>query len=133
MRPLFADTFYFLALLNPHDSAHAKAVVLSQTRREPLLTTPWVITELADALSDPQRRAQCGRFVESLRTNPRVQIPLPTKEIFDAGWGLYLSRPDQPWSLTDCISFALMRKRGIKDALTGDHHFEQAGFRALLK
>jgi hypothetical protein len=46
---------------------------------------------------------------------------------------LYAERPDKGWSLTDCIFFVVMRQQGIIQALTGDHHFEQAGFSALLK
>jgi predicted nucleic acid-binding protein len=44
----------------------------------------------------------------------------------------YESRPDKAWSLTDCISFVVMNQHGLTEALTGDHHFEQAGFTALL-
>jgi uncharacterized protein len=43
-----------------------------------------------------------------------------------------LSRRDKEWSLTDCISFVVMKERGLTEALTADHHFEQAGFKALL-
>jgi hypothetical protein len=49
------------------------------------------------------------------------------------GVQLYAQRPDKEWSLTDCISFVVMTQEGIFDALTGDRHFEQAGFVALLK
>lgn len=49
------------------------------------------------------------------------------------GIELYSQRPDKNWSLTDCISFQVMKSFGITEALTGDHHFEQAGFVALLK
>ena len=45
----------------------------------------------------------------------------------------FAARPDKEWSLTDCISFVAMNERDITDALTSDHHFEQAGFRILLK
>jgi len=51
----------------------------------------------------------------------------------DRGLALYISRPDKDWSLTDCISFVVMKERGLTGALTADHHFEQAGFVALLK
>lgn len=54
-------------------------------------------------------------------------------EIFERGVELYHSRLDKQWSLTDCISFVVMSEEGIAEALTGDHHFEQAGFVALLK
>ena len=52
---------------------------------------------------------------------------------FHTGLTLYFSRPDKDWSLTDCISFVIMQREGITEALTGDHHFEQAGFNILLK
>lgn len=54
-------------------------------------------------------------------------------ELHNRSIKLYASRPDKQWSLTDCISFEVMRREGITEALTGDHHFEQAGFVALLK
>jgi hypothetical protein len=53
--------------------------------------------------------------------------------LFEAGTDLYSRRSDKEWSLTDCISFVVMQEQGIGEALTGDRHFEQAGFRALLK
>ncbi len=54
-------------------------------------------------------------------------------ELFKAGVAFYAMRPNKDWSLTDCISFHVMRDRGIREALTGDHHFEQAGFKTLLR
>lgn len=53
--------------------------------------------------------------------------------VYQAGFDLFAARPDKAWSLTDCISFGVMRERGLSDALTADHHFEQAGFRAVFK
>ncbi|MCK4659121.1 MAG: hypothetical protein KAV82_06320 [Phycisphaerae bacterium] len=52
---------------------------------------------------------------------------------FSEGVELYLTRGDKFWGLVDCVSFMVMRAMGLSDALTGDHHFEQAGFHALLK
>jgi len=52
---------------------------------------------------------------------------------FNAGLDLYRQRVDKDWSLTDCISFAVMQRMSLIDALTTDHHFEQAGFNVLLK
>jgi uncharacterized protein len=68
-----------------------------------------------------------------LRGDRRVEIAPATSEAFAEGIKLYADRPDKDWSLTDCISFIVMKERGIIEALTGDHHFEQAGFRAALK
>ena len=46
---------------------------------------------------------------------------------------MFSERLDKEWSLTDCASFLVMQGKGIQDALTHDHHFEQMGFRALLR
>jgi hypothetical protein len=53
--------------------------------------------------------------------------------LLDAGLGLYGRRLDKEWSLADCIAFVVMKDEGITDALTTDRHFEQAGFKVLLK
>ena len=67
-----------------------------------------------------------------LRDDPDAVIVRPSQELFDQGVGLFGRRLDQSWSLTDCISFVVMEQQRIRDALTGDRHFEQAGFRVLL-
>jgi len=56
-----------------------------------------------------------------------------SSELFEAGLELYRSRADKQWSMTDCISFVVMRREGITDALTADRRFEQAGFHVLLR
>jgi hypothetical protein len=52
--------------------------------------------------------------------------------LFERGLSLYLRRMDKDWSLTDCVSFVVMEEMALTDALTGDRHFEQAGFHVLL-
>jgi predicted nucleic acid-binding protein len=52
---------------------------------------------------------------------------------FPAALDLFRRRSDKNWSLTDCSSFLIMQKMAISEALTYDLHFEQAGFRALLR
>jgi predicted nucleic acid-binding protein len=129
----FADSFYFLALFNPKDAAHDASVMASKDFSGSLVTSDWVFTEVADALSDKSNRHSCIDFINDLRRSPRVIVEPASRALFESGWALYGVRPDKDWSLTDCISFVVMEERGITDALTGDHHFEQAGFRALLK
>lgn len=131
--PTFADSFYFLALFNPRDAAHARARAASEQLHGSLVTTDWVLTEMADALCDAVNRRGCVEFINDLRCSSRVDIEPASRAWFDAGMELFQQRPDKDWSLTDCISFAVMQHRGILDALTGDRHFEQAGFRALLR
>jgi hypothetical protein len=130
--PVFADTFYFLALFNPRDHGHARAVHYASNTIDSLVTTDWVLTETGDALADPVNREGCVEFIDDLRVSASVDIVPASRELFDAGWDMYRNRLDKGWSLTDCISFVVMQRRDIREALTGDHHFEQAGFQALL-
>ena len=130
---IFADTFYFLALLNQSDAAHGRPRTVSEELTDPLLTTAWVLTEVGDALAAPSLRGAFLRLVKTLRSDPNTRIVSPTQTLFDQGLNLYAERPDQNWTLTDCISFVVMREHGITQALTGDRHFVQADFRALLR
>lgn len=133
MMRVFADSYYFFAMLNPRDPAHAKAVEISRQNRRPLVTTAWVLTELADGLASTPHREIFRRVLDDLEAN-RSNLVVPANvETFEKGVDLYHSRPDKEWSLTDCVSFIVMREEGLTDALTGDRHFEQAGFHALLK
>jgi predicted nucleic acid-binding protein len=132
MKECFADTFVFLALLNPNDRAHSAAVKAMNELRDPLVTTAWVLTELADGLCARDTRETFVNLEKRIRTNKRIVVVPPGQSIFDRGMDLYRSRKDKDWSLSDCTSFVVMEERGITDALTGDHHFEQAGFRILL-
>ena len=133
MNEIFADTFYFLALLSPSDKASQRARTITAEQRSTLVTTAWVLTELANALCKREARVGFLDTLRALRSDPTATIVAPEQRWFDAGLELYAARPDKDWSLTDCISFVVMRDRGIAGALTGDRHFEQAGFRALLK
>jgi predicted nucleic acid-binding protein len=132
MTRLFADS-YFFAILNPRDPAHVKAIEFSRHNRGPLATTAWVLTELADGLAPTPRRPAFRQVLEDIETNRANLIVPASAETFRKGVDLYHLRPDKQWSLTDCISFLVMSEEGITEALTADHHFEQAGFVALLK
>jgi hypothetical protein len=130
---VFADTFYFLALINRSDQYHAKTIAIAQTFQSDIVTTEWVLVEFANALARSGCRAQVAAMIRDLTQDPRVSIVEASTSIFRRGLRLYQDRADKTWSLTDCISFAVMRDLSLRDALTGDRHFEQAGFTALLK
>jgi predicted nucleic acid-binding protein len=132
MSAVFADTFFFLAVLNPSDPAHRRTTELSRRLRQPRVTTAWVLTEVGDAFARDNRAAFLD-LMQLVRSNALIRVVGPSPEIFAAGVALYAKRPDKDWPLTDCISFVVMEEEGIREALTGDHHFEQAGFIALLK
>ena len=132
MTKVFGDTFYFLALLNKRDEAHDKAVEYAACI-EQLVTTEWVLTELADGLASSRQREMFLKTRQELLDDGDVLVVPLDMELYDEGINLFASRPDKDWSLTDCISFVVMRREGLSEALTGDHHFEQAGFIVLLK
>jgi predicted nucleic acid-binding protein len=133
MNRLFADAFYFVALLNRADQFHQKATAVSRELQEDVLTTEWVLAEVADALAGSINRLAVAAFIRDLSEDPNVTIVRASSDWFERGLQLYEQRPDKDWPLTDCISFVIMRKEKLTAALTGDHHFAQAGFRALLE
>ena len=97
-----------------------------------MVTTTWVLVEVGDAFSQPSNRIKFARLVELLESTPGIEIIPPSAGQFDDGAKFYASRPDKSWSLTDCITFVIMRDRNLSDALTTDRHFTQAGFRVLM-
>jgi uncharacterized protein len=129
---VFADAFYYIALLNPADRFHTAAIQATQRLHQPLVTTAWILMEVADALCAPVVRQRTHAFLQRVTTDPNTFLITDHMPWFTRGMQLYGNRHDKSWSLTDCISFSVMTERGITDALTGDHHFVQAGFRALL-
>jgi predicted nucleic acid-binding protein len=131
MPAVFADTAYYLALLNENDEYHAAAVARS-SEISSVVTTAWVLTELADAMCRPRHRQLVSEFIRDLRNDSRITIVELSADLFDRGLELFESRPDKSWSLTDCISFLVMKNRNLTAAVTADHHFEQAGFTILL-
>lgn len=133
MKPVFADTFFFFAILNRGDPSHQRATAFSRNGRRLLITTDWVITELADGLSRIQDRERFMDLYRHVQLSPSIRVVPASRELLEEGIALYAARPDKEWSLTDCVSFVVMRDEGMTQALTGDQHFEQAGFAALLK
>ena len=129
----FADTSYLLALLNPDDELHDSATALSAALNEVVVTTMWVLTKLGDALHRGRNRETFTRFLDTLGEHEDFEVVPASPELFQRGVMLFRARPDKEWSLTDCISFAVMTERKLSEALTADHHFEQAGFRAVFK
>lgn len=133
MSSVFGDTVYFLALVNARDQLHAQAKELSRQPPGSLVTTEWVLTEVGDALSAPGARERFTSLLGTLQRQADVEIVPASHDLFSKGCAVFSERPDKAWSLTDCLSFAVMRERAIGSALTADHHFVQAGFDVLMR
>ncbi len=138
MSDLFADTSGWATWLNRRELHHGLAVsIIVQARRVPfrLVTTNYILSELVSVLTSPFRipRPQQIQFLIALRAANWVEVVHVDTALDAAAWQLWLSRPDKEWSLVDCASFVVMQQRGLTEALTTDHHFEQAGFVRLLK
>jgi predicted nucleic acid-binding protein len=96
------------------------------------VTTQWILAEVADAVASSTARQSIRSFFQELAANQAVTVVDATAGQFLRGLDLYANRPGKKWSLTDCISFVVMNERGLSDALTGDHHFAQAGFHPVF-
>jgi predicted nucleic acid-binding protein len=132
MRTVFADTYYFLALLDSREKQHAAALSASRDSALRIVTTEWVLMEFGDAYSDPKDRPDFVALYEALVNHSRVKVVPADTQLMQRGIRLFAGRADKSWSLTDCTSFIVMDDEGIREALTGDRHFEQAGYIALL-
>ena len=133
MNALFADSSFYIAAVNPHDALHAAAKTFLARFDGRLITTEFVLLEVGNWLSRSRDRAVFVELARRLRADPSATVIAANHRLFEAGLLLYAQRPDKDWSLTDCISFVVMRRLRLKEALTADRHFEQAGFKVLLK
>ncbi len=136
MQSVFADTFYWVALIHRKDASNPAVLEWSRhTATSTLLfTTEEVLTELlAFCSSNTELRTDAAKIVRSILASRTVRLVPQSHESFLDGLALYESRPDKGYSLTDCISMQTMRREGLTDVLTNDRHFEQEGFLALFR
>ena len=138
MAEVFADTSGWAAYFVRTEARHADASALIkrwQSRRTVVVTTNYVLAELVSLLVNRARVPHALRIeiTDAIRTASWVDVVPIDPTLDDDAWDLLRQRPDKDWSLVDCASFVVMTRRGVVDALTTDHHFEQAGFTRLLK
>ena len=138
MSDIFVDTSGWAELIDPslkHHTLAAKIYRQARQQHRQLITSNYIITELVALLTSPLRipRKQTIEFINSLKNSPSVEIVHINATLDTQTWQLLIQREDKNWSLVDCSSFMIMRQRHLMEALTTDHHFEQAGFIRLLK
>jgi predicted nucleic acid-binding protein len=138
MPSLFVDTSGWACLLDPNQPFHPLAVSLyraARSARTQALTTNYVIAELIPLMTSraKMQRGDVVDFVDKLKSAALIRIVHIDDATDREAWTMLKSRQDKDWSLVDCASFVLMKRLGLTEALTTDHHFEQAGFIRLLK
>lgn len=127
------DTGYWLALIDERDQHHRRAVSLARDLAGPFITTEAILVEVGNTFAAVRWRSRGVDLLNRILTDPTIEIVPVTSDLLRRAIDLYTGRSDKDWGLTDCVSFVVMRDRGITEALAADHHVIQAGFRALLR
>lgn len=131
---LFVDTSgwaVFFDQTEPRNSSFAQAFTTKVGGNHKIVTTNYVLAELVALISSGRMRLSHARMVaiiNGLKNDPAIVVEHITPEVDDEAWRLVVSRPDKQWSLVDAASFVVMRRLGVTEALTTDHHFAQASF-----
>lgn len=136
MAVAFADTFYWIALINADDTAHERVAAFDIAPTRPgLVTTEEVLVEFLTFFSG-RGQLSCAKAVavaHSVASNKDIRVVPQSHQSYLSGLNLYATRLDKGFSLTDCILLQTMRREELSDALTNDRHFEQEGFRAVFR
>jgi uncharacterized protein len=131
---VFLDSVFAIALEMARDQNHAAAFEQWQQfvdSGRSFVTTSFVVDEAATYLNARGRHDRAVRLGRRLMSDARSIFVEVDRTLFLAGWNYFVDHADKQYSLTDCISFVLMDQRAIRQALTFDHHFRQAGFDCL--
>jgi predicted nucleic acid-binding protein len=131
----FADTSFWMALSRKRDQYHLHAVAWNQfviRTRGIIVTTEAVLWEWLNAFSDASTRSVAAEGYGRAHADARIEVVPFQPELIDSAVQLYRTRPDKSWSLTDCLSFVVMERRHLTEALTTDGHFEQAGLKVMM-
>ena len=125
----FADAWFYIALMDRHDSHHARAIRLTGAiSANRIVTHDAVFTEVLTFFAEDGAQTR-QHAVDSVRRTMRTSEVVPAdRRLFNAALDRYGARADKEYSLVDCMSMLVMEERGIRHVLTNDHHFAQAGF-----
>jgi predicted nucleic acid-binding protein len=130
-KAIFVDTSAWFAGIDRKDQNHTVAIMHAKRlnkEKVPLITSNLVIHETVMLLERKASRKDAIRFYKVIQTDMQVDIIHATEELEDAGYALFQKYHDQDYSVTDCISFAVMREYTIARSYTFDRHFAEMGF-----
>jgi len=131
MNMVFLDTGYLLALELANDQNHqAAADHWKQVAgaAPALVTTSYVFDEIVTFFNSRGFHEKALEVGNSLLQSAAIELVHVDEGLFEAAWEYLQRHQDKRYSLTDCVSFLVMERFGIKTAFTFDRHFEQAGF-----
>lgn len=131
---LLLDATFVAGYLNPRDQHHAEAVKrLPQVRAaSEVVITEAVLVEVGNLLHPTQHRLRAAEFIGTCYVTGNITVVPVDTDLLKRALAFYRQHNDKLWGLTDCISFVVMRDRGLTMAATADSDFQQAGFRALM-
>ena len=132
---VYVDAAGWIALVNRRDALHTEAVRIYKQRLQEqcqFITASVVLLEVGNWLSPAPLRGLAIDLLHRIEQSSLIEMVHVTPELYAKGWELYSNRLDKDWGMIDCISFVIMQERNLTEALTSDHHFEQAGFKVLL-
>ncbi len=128
---IFIDTGAFVARHLPRDQHHAAATKgwdLLSKRGWRCLTTSFVLDETVTLLARRAGASFAAERARAMLTSGRLTIVRPTSDDELVALEMLEKFADKQLSFTDCLSFVLMRARGVRRAFAFDRHFREAGF-----
>ena len=128
---MLIDTSGLLCYHDGDQAEHEQAKRLLEGPGRKLLHNYVLVEFVAVAHARKLSRKPALNFLSAVLKHPFVETVWVDEGLHRAGMELLKRRIDKGYSLCDAVSFILMRKRRINEALTTDHHFEQERFRAL--
>jgi len=131
-RTYFADTWFFVAILDRFDSHHAGATRIARALKGArVVTNESVLAEVLAFFARAGVRARGEAAAKVRDALQSLEVKSVDRALFLRALDLYETRSDKQYSLVDCASMVMMRERGISHVLTNDHHFRQEGFTVL--
>lgn len=131
MDRLFVDTGAWCPFFNTADPGHNAVTGVLEQWEHRLVTTAYVFDELVTLLRHRVHHRAAVLAGRALRSGDLALMLTPEPADIETAWQLFERSRDKAYSFTDCVSFAVMRRLGVKTAATLDAHFRQAGFQVL--
>ena len=128
----FVDSSAFKAIYDARDDFHGRAselmrrIAVRDTEVTGFVTTDYVLDEAVTLTRFAHSHAKAVELADAAMASKFVEVVYCDEQLFSEGMSTFKGHPDKEWSFTDCVSFAAMRKHGIRTAF--DAHFRQAGF-----